>query len=224
MATASPDRLPAQLPGRIPLFPLAGALLLPRAHLPLHIFEPRYLAMFEEALMTESRLIGMVQPLHAHDGARLHRIGCAGRIVGFGERPDGRLDVTLAGISRFRLLSEPLTATPWRQGEVGWDDFATDRNRAPETDPHLDRAALFALLARFSQARGQQHDWQSLRPLPDEALINMLSIVAPLSPADRQALLEAPDLSLRRETLCALLEFALQRPADGDPDDSEVMQ
>lgn len=224
MAEAAPDRLPAQLPERIALFPLFGALLLPRAHLPLHIFEPRYLAMVDEVLTSPHRLIGMIQPLAPNEGARLHRIGCVGRIVGFAERPDGRMDLTLAGVSRFRLTSELIVSTPWRQAEVSWDGFAHDRNRMAETDPYLDRAALFSLLARFFAARGLPHDWQNLKSVPDELLINVLSVLCPLPAGDKQALLETPHLPERRETLITLLEFALQRGGDDAADDDEIMQ
>lgn len=200
----------ADLPETIPVFPLPGALLLPRARLPLHIFEPRYLAMLDDTLKTPHRLIGMVQPRETPGGeARLHSIGCAGRVTAFSETEDGRYMVTLSGISRFRVRAEVSGFTPYRRAEVAWPDFARDLGPA-ESDKGFDRAAFMDLLGRFFRARGLSTDWDSLKEAEDEMLINALSMLCPFAPEDRQALLEAPDLGTRRETLVTLIEFALR--------------
>lgn len=201
----------ADLPTTIPVFPLPGALLLPRARLPLHLFEPRYLQMFEDVLKTRTRLIGMVQPRDG--GARmgdpkLHSIGCAGRVTAFSETEDGRYMITLSGISRFRILHEVEGFTPYRRFDVSWDTFSRDLGQ-PETDPDFPRAAFLDLLSRYFAAEELSTDWGSMREAEDELLINSLSMLCPFDPEDKQALLEAPSLTTRRETLMTLLEFAL---------------
>ena len=207
------------LPEIIPLFPLPGALLLPRARLPLHIFEPRYLAMLEDCLKTPARLIGMIQPRQGPGGERLlSSIGCAGRVTAFSETEDGRYMITLTGISRFRLRDEVQGFTPYRRAMVDWAGFARDTGGAEE-DPGLDRAALLDRLSRFFAQHRLGTDWESLKEAEPELLINALSMLLPLSPEDKQALLEAPSLMTRRETLVTLLEFAL-RAGNGD----EVLQ
>ena len=171
------------LPEVIPLFPLPGALVLPRARLPLHIFEPRYLAMLEDCMKTPARLIGMIQPRSLPGGeTRLSAIGCAGRLTGFSETEDGRYMITLTGMSRFRLLDEVQGGfTPYRRGRVDWSSFGRDLGT----------------------------DWSGIKAAETELLINSLSMLLPFSPEDKQALLEAPSLITRRETLVTLLEFAL---------------
>jgi Lon protease-like protein len=200
----------------IPIFPLPGALMLPRARLPLHIFEPRYLAMIEDCMKTPERLIGMIQPYDAPGAAgKLHAIGCAGRLSAFSETEDGRYMITLCGISRFRVVREVEGFTPYRRCEVNWTGFERDRGVA-EKDPGLDRESFMALLGRFFRSRGLSTDWDSIREAEDELLINSLSMLVPFEPEDKQALLEAPTLVTRRETLVTLLEFALR---SGDVDE-----
>ncbi len=206
------------LPDAIPVFPLPGALLLPRARLPLHIFEPRYLAMLDDTLKTTHRLIGMVQPREG-DAAGLQTIGCAGRLTGFSETEDGRYMVTLSGISRFRIRQETQGFTPYVRAEVDWADFQRDLG-AVERDPNFQRAPFMELLGRFFEARELATDWESLREADDELLINSLSMLCPFDVGDKQALLEAPSLTDRRETLTALMEFSLHCSEDG----SEMMQ
>ena len=197
------------LPSDIPVFPLPGALLLPRGRLPLHIFEPRYLAMIEDCMKTESRLIGMIQPRETPDGEpRLHSIGCAGRLTGMSETEDGRYMVTLSGVSRFRIRSEIEGFTPYRKCAVSWEGFQRDLGR-PEKDEGFDRASFLKLLNRYFDAEELNTDWESLSEAEDELLINALSMLCPFEPEDKQALLEAPDLTTRRETLVTLIEFAL---------------
>ncbi|MGR3465197.1 LON peptidase substrate-binding domain-containing protein [Limimaricola sp.] len=198
------------LPDTIPVFPLPGALLLPRARLPLHIFEPRYLAMVEDVMKTPERLIGMIQPYETAAGeTRLHDIGCAGRLTAFSETEDGRYMITLAGISRFRVKRELDGFTPYRRCEIGWAGFERDRG-AVESDPGMRRERFLDLLGRFFEEQGLSTDWENLQEAEDELLINSLSMLCPFDCEERQALLEAPTLSERRETLVTLIEFALR--------------
>ncbi len=207
-------------PDLIPIFPLPGALLLPRARLPLHLFEPRYLAMLDDALKTESRLIGMIQPYERADGtARLHTIGCAGRVTAMSETEDGRYMITLSGMSRFRLIEEVEGFQPYRRARVAWDGFEADLG-PEETDPGMDRDGLMAKLKRFFEDHGLNTDWDSMADADAELLINSLSMLCPFEPEERQALLEAPSLSTRRETLVTLIEYALR----GGDADAQVMQ
>ncbi|WP_342077871.1 LON peptidase substrate-binding domain-containing protein [Yoonia sp. SS1-5] len=207
------------LPDTIPVFPLPGALLLPRARLPLHLFEPRYLAMLDDVLKTSSRLIGMVQPYDAPDSnGKLHTIGCAGKLTAFSETEDGRYMITLSGASRFRIVKEIEGFTPYRRCEVNWTGFERDLG-AVEKDPGFDRPVFMKALGRFLKEQGLSTDWDSLGDAEDELLINSLSMLCPFEPEDKQALLEAHSLSTRRETLLTLIEFAL-RGGSGE----EVMQ
>ncbi|WP_085869087.1 LON peptidase substrate-binding domain-containing protein [Pseudoruegeria aquimaris] len=211
----------ADLPDTIPVFPLPGALLLPRARLPLHIFEPRYLAMLDDTLKTSHRLIGMVQPMETPGGTgkSLHRIGCAGRVTGFSETEDGRYMITLSGISRFRLEREVPGFSPYIKADVSWAGFEQDFGAA-EKDDGFDRAGFLALLGRYFAARDLSTDWDAMREAEDELLINSLSMLCPFENEDKQALLEAPSLRTRRETLVTLIEFALRSGGS----EEEVMQ
>lgn len=209
------------LPDTIAVFPLPGALLLPRARLPLHIFEPRYLAMLDDCLKTPGRLIGMIQPLGTPGGEkRLASIGCAGRLTQFSETDDGRYMITLTGVTRFRLRQEVEGGfTPYRRCLVDWAPFARDLG-PEEDDPAFDRAGFLALLGRYLAARRLGTDWDNLKEAEPELLVNALSMLLPFSPEDRQALLEAPSLVTRRETLVTLIEFALRAGSGED----EVLQ
>ncbi len=209
------------LPDTLPVFPLPGALLLPRARLPLHIFEPRYLAMLDDTMKTRHRLIGMIQPreVPGSEEKRLHAIGCAGRLTGFSETEDGRYMITLTGISRFRVSREVAGFSPYRRADVTWAGFERDLGGS-EHDQGFDRAGFLETLGRYFAAQSLSTDWSSLKEADDELLINSLSMLCPFSPEDKQALLEAPSLSTRRETLVTLLEFALR----GGGTDEEVMQ
>ena len=200
------------LPETIPVFPLPGALLLPRARLPLHIFEPRYLAMLDDCLKTEHRLIGMIQPRDVpgqNDANRLQCIGCAGRVTAFSETEDGRYMITLSGVSRYRVTEEVDGFTPYRRCRVDWCGFPQDLG-GTETDTGFDRDIFLDLLRRFFSDQNLSTDWDSLKEAEDELLINSLSMLCPFEPEDKQALLEAPSLSTRRETLVTLIEFALR--------------
>lgn len=203
---------PSDLPEELALFPLPGALLLPRAKLPLHIFEPRYLSMLEDCMATRARLIGMIQPraTPAGSGERLHAIGCAGRLTAFSETEDGRYMITLTGVSRFRVIEEmEPEGLPYRRGVVRWGGFERDLGPA-ESDPGLDRVAFLDLLARYFNAVSLNAQWASLKEAEPEQLISALAMLCPFQPEERQALLEAPSLATRRETLVTLMEFALR--------------
>ncbi|GAA4222611.1 LON peptidase substrate-binding domain-containing protein [Sagittula marina] len=204
------------LPDTIAVFPLPGALLLPRSRLPLHLFEPRYLQMLDDCLKTDTRLIGMIQPSAGPKGAStaVHRIGCAGRVTQFSETEDGRYMVTLAGISRFRTVEEVEGFQPYRRFRVDWTGFDRDQGGA-EHDDGFDRDRMMALLNRFFEARDLSADWETLREADDELLINSLAMLLDFGPEDKQALLEAPSLQTRRETLITLIEYAL-RGGEGD--------
>ena len=206
----------ADLPETIPVFPLPGALLLPRARLPLNIFEPRYLAMLDDTLKTEHRLIGMIQPIVMPEGkstGRLHQIGCAGRVTALQETEDGRYLITLSGVSRFRTGALKEGFTPYLRAEVDWTSFERDLGRT-EDDPEFDRSAFLKVLGRFFDTAQLSSDWDSLREADAELLINSLSMLCPFDPEEKQALLEAPNLTNRRETLVTLMEFALAGGGD----------
>ena len=203
------------LPETIPVFPLPGALLLPRAQLPLHLFEPRYLAMLSTVLGSEDRLIGMIQPQTEDEDAPLRDVGCAGRVTGFQETDDGRALVTLSGISRFHVAEELSVRTPWRQVRADWSGFHRDLS-GHEEDPGFDRHAFLETLGKFMRARDLSTDWESIGEAADETLIDALAMLLPFGPEDRQALLEAPDLPARRQMLAALMEFALHGGDDGE--------
>ena len=192
------------------MFPLSGALLLPRTRLPLNLFEPRYLQMLDDVLKTDHRLIGMVQSYDGPDGVnKLHSIGCAGRVTAFSETDDGRYMITLAGASRFRLIGEVDGFVPYRRARVNWQGFERDLGDV-ETDDTFDRQKFIDALGRFFDDQGLQTDWESLREAEDELLINSLSMLCPFEPEDKQALLEAPSLTTRRETLTTLIEYLLR--------------
>ncbi|WP_372839553.1 LON peptidase substrate-binding domain-containing protein [Phaeovulum sp.] len=210
------------LPETLPLFPLPGALLLPRARLPLQLFEPRYLQMLEDSLKTRNRLIGMIQPRSGAASGQLNTVGCAGRVTSFLETDDGRYMVTLSGISRFRLVNEVPGFTPYRRGEVDWADFASDLRRA-DPDESFQRGPFLELLRRFFAAAELSTDWDTLKDAENELLIDSLSMLLPLAPEDKQALLEAPNLQARRETLETLLEFALRSGGMGGGGGNEDM-
>ena len=172
-------------------------------------------------MKTPTRLIGMVQPNKVpgrDEGTGLHTIGCAGRLTQFSETEDGRYLITLKGISRFRVAGEVTGFTPYRRCEVTWDGFEQDLGSA-EKDPDFDREGFLNLLSKFFSAKELSTDWESLKEADDELLINSLSMLLDFAPEDKQALLEAPSLSTRRETLVTLIEYALRGGESG-----EVMQ
>ncbi len=207
-------RGPIDLPATIPVFPLPGALLLPRGQMPLNIFEPRYLAMVDDALRDGHRLIGMIQPDVAHAAASKHpplyKIGCAGRITQLAESGDGRYLLELTGIARFRVEEELAVATAYRQCRVSFAPFADDFvPRKGEAE--VDRPAVLRALADFMTANNLETDWADIDKAPNEALVNALSMMSPYGTAEKQALLEAPDLKTRAEILVAITEIELAK-------------
>lgn len=208
------------LPGTLPLFPLPGALLLPRGQMPLNIFEPRYMAMIDAAL-ADDRLIGMIQPDPAHSTdislPPLYGVGCAGRITQLAETGDGRYLIQLTGIARFHLVEEIPAATLFRQARVDFQPFAADLE-ARRGEEEVDRESVLTALRAFSEAHGIEIDWKSIGEAANEALVNALSMMAPFGVAEKQALLEAGDLRARADMLVALTEMELAREGgDGGP-------
>lgn len=202
---------PADLPQTIPVFPLTGALLLPRSRLPLNIFEPRYLTMLDDVLKTDHRLIGMIQPRDVPQdigNPPLHQIGCAGRVASFTETEDGRYLITLSGISRFRIVAQNTGFTPYIRADIDWNSFDRDLGK-PEVDKSFDRPKFLQLLKAYFDQAELSSDWDSLKEADEELLINSLSTLCPFAAEEKQALLEAPSLMTRRETLVTLMEFAL---------------
>jgi Lon protease-like protein len=207
-------RGPADLAHVIPVFPLPGALLLPRGQMPLNIFEPRYLAMIDDALRDGHRLIGMVQPDTGHSGApakpQLYRVGCVGRITQLAETGDGRYLIQLTGVARFRIERELEVSTLYRQCEVSYAPF-TDDFIARKGEDEVDRDRLLAALTAFLKANKLQADWEGIKNAPNEALVNALAMMSPYGAAEKQALLEAPDLKTRAEILVAVTEIELAK-------------
>src|ERR1700728_4263793 len=220
MPRTTPYKGPADLPAVIPVFPLPGALLLPRGQMPLNIFEPRYLAMTDDALRSGFRLIGMIQPDPLHAGPdqnkpNLFQVGCVGRITQFAESGDGRYLIQLTGIARFRIEQELPADTPYRQCEVTFDPFADDFvARKGESD--VDRKALLRTPADFLKANNLKADWGGIENAPNEALVNALAMMSPYGTPEKQALLEAPDLRTRAEILVAVTEIELAKGATGE--------
>lgn len=208
-------RRDTDLPASIPVFPLSAALLLPGGRMPLNIFEPRYLAMIDEVI-AGTRLIGMIQP--ALDGAvlgdgepALCAVGCVGRIISFAETGDGRYLVSLQGVCRFRVAQELSVKTPFRQCRI--TPFAADLAEDPAA-AEVDRPALLKAFRTYLQANDLEADWESVSRAENSLLVNALSMMAPYGAAEKQALLEAPDLKTRAETLIAITEMALAREND----------
>lgn len=209
-----------ELPQILPIFPLAGALLLPRGRLPLNIFEPRYLAMVRDALAAE-RMIGMVQPTGADSRANVppvYTVGCLGKITAFSETDDGRFLITLTGVCRFRIGQELARVTPYRKVLANYDEFAADL--APGTPPNdaVNRERLGPALKGYLEMHGLAADWHAIEQAPAETLINALAMICPFAPPEKQALLEAGDVMARADMMVTLLEMALAgRHSDPQP-------
>lgn len=201
----------ADLPKIIPIFPLGGALLLPRGDLPLNIFEPRYLAMVDAA-MTGPRLIGMVQPSSDKPGSApaLAKVGCLGRITQLAEMGDGRYHLVLTGVCRFGVAEEPVVATAFRQCRADYQDYAADL-AADLAEDQVNRAGVIAALRQFADAHSLQVDWESIESASNESLVNALSMMAPFGLQEKQALLEAHDLPARAEMLIAISQMDMAR-------------
>ncbi len=204
---------PDELPQVLPVFPLSQALLLPRGQLPLNIFEPRYLAMIDDALRG-SRVIGMIQPDPEAQWSSLEpalfSVGCAGRITQLAETGDGRYLITLTGIARFKIVEELAVVTPYRQCRVDFGPFLVDFSPRAGEDL-VDRDGILRALRDFAETNDLQIDWGSINEAPNEALVNALSMMSPFGPKEKQALLEAHDLKGRADVLVAITEFEIAR-------------
>ncbi|MBL4811642.1 MAG: LON peptidase substrate-binding domain-containing protein [Rhodobacteraceae bacterium] len=202
------------LPKTLPVFPLSGALLLPRTNLPLKIFEPRYLAMLDDALKSPERLIGIVQPLTS-DAPQLQKVGCVGRITSFRELKSDRYLITLSGVARFSLDNEIETFTAYRRFGVTWAAYLDDLTaKSFAAKDSAEDEVFFAMLRRYFKAERLAVDWKAIEGADPEQLVNSLAMICPFQPNDKQALLEAPTLPERRKTLYALIEFALYNGSD----------
>ena len=205
-------RLGTEIPGTIPIFPLSGALLLPGGRMPLNIFEPRYLQMIDQA-MAGSRLVGMIQPsldgaLRSDDEPEICAVGCIGRITSLTETGDGRYLISLQGVCRFRVAEEISTKTPFSQCRIA--SFVADLDE-DQAGGEVDRPALLKAFRSYLEANELEADWDSVSRAENAMLVNALSMMAPYGAAEKQALLEAPDLKTRAEMLIALTEMALAR-------------
>jgi uncharacterized protein len=222
VVTSQRYKRPADLPSRLAVFPLRGAILLPRATLPLNVFEPRYLAMIDDAMST-SRVIGIVQPSGRDDAGEgespesnsigLRKVGCAGRITSYQELDDGRMIITLTGIARFEILDEAVTAKPYRSATTSYDRFASDFSEGLGEDL-VDRANLLRVLRSYLDTNRLKADWNAVSRASSEFLINVLAVMCPYGPEEKQALLEAVDLKTRADVLVALAEMELASGGD----------
>lgn len=203
-------------PVRLPLFPLSGAILFPRSHLPLHIFEPRYRTMVEEAV-AGGNLIGMIQPMGQADDClgppQLYKVGCIGEIVGLEELDDGRYNIVLQGTTRFRLIAEADVGTAYRQADVLADESDLGE---PGPLPSVLRAAVEQEARALGDAMGLTVDWSAVERLDDELLVNAIAQVAPFDPGAKQALLESTILGERAELLIQLMQFLRVASSGGD--------
>ena len=212
-----------QLPGRIPVFPLARALVLPGLQLPLNIFEPRYLAMIDDCL-AQDRVIGMIQPHAVQAGGAvpigpggldrpaLYQIGCLARLTSFRETGDGRYLITLDGICRFRIIDELPVTTLYRQVVAGYQEFAQDMQ--PATSIDADRDQLLRHLKQYLAHQSLSADWKAIEAATTEALVNSLTLSCPFEISEKQALLEAPDPTARANILLTLIQMASSGPSD----------
>jgi len=204
----APALAPSALPEVLPIFPLTGVLLLPRGRLPLNIFEPRYLAMVEDAL-GHGRLIGMVQPTVSETQEAfppVYHIGCAGRITSFTETEDGRFLIGLVGVCRFTITEELPIERGYRRVRPDWESYLADIGSTDETE--IDRDKLFGILRHYFKLHNIAADWNAVQNTNNETLVSSLAMICPLAPNEKQALLEAADLRARAELLMALLEMA----------------
>ncbi len=211
---------------RVPIFPLGGALLFPRAQLPLHIFEPRYREMVRDALKSD-QLIAMIQPRPMPEAVAgqmrpndLFEIGCLGRLIGSEELEDGRFNIVLEGLGRFRIAREADATTPYRQIDADPDGF--DDLQEPEPLASILRADLERESRRYADSLGYSVDWEAVARLDDEMLVNGIAQIAPLDVGSKQALLEAADLAVRADLLVQFMQF--QRMLPGGADGPETLQ
>ena len=195
---------------RLSIFPLGGALLFPRMQLPLHIFEPRYRALVSDA-MARDRRIGMIQPRGDGDPPPLFDIGCVGRIAHVEALDDGRYNIVLEGLAKFRLLGELAVATPFRQIEA-----ELEKDEPAEPLPMIRRAALEEESRRYAEAQGYAVDWNAVSRLDDESLVNGIAQIAPFDIAAKQALLETATIEERADLVIQLMQFFGRHSGDED--------
>ncbi|MBV1933935.1 MAG: LON peptidase substrate-binding domain-containing protein [Parvibaculaceae bacterium] len=216
------------LPSTLPLFPLNGVLLLPRAQIPLNLFEQRYLDMFDASLR-ENRLIGMIQPDGIEAGEELsdptakpllYKVGCAGRITSFNELSGGRIFITLTGVARFRITQELDTTTKYRQSTIDFNEFKDDLVPA-EGKGKISRERLMSVLKQYLETHDMHADWDAINNADDESIVNSLSVISPFGAPEKQALLEAKSLEDRNQMLIALTEVTL---AQNDSESAPKMQ
>ncbi len=193
-----------ELPTAIPLFPLSGALLLPGGRLPLNIFEPRYLAMIQDAMASGHRMIGMIQP--RNDGKGYYEVGCAGRITEFSESDDGRFVISLSGTARFSCHEQHVDQAGYLIGAVDFTPFETDL--VPD-EAAIERDNLLTILRSYFDVKGFSADWSHIDECEDERLVTTLSMICPFGYTEKQALLEAQDLVSRTQLLIAMLEMSV---------------
>ncbi len=216
-------RRATDFPADAPVFPLSGALLLPRGALPLNIFEPRYLNMIDDALSGD-RLIGMIQPVtdaigspatgsgtgpDARNGPPLRKVGCLGRLTSFSETPDGRYLITLTGVCRFDVISELDTPTPYRRVRLDTSNHIADLAPGPDDDPAFNREAFVDVLHAYFDAMSLEAEWESIQSAPLETLTNALAMICPFEPDEKQALLEAESVTDRLAALTTLMHLAV---------------
>jgi Lon protease-like protein len=214
------------LPVAVPVFPLTGALLLPRGVLPLNIFEPRYLAMVKDAMAATGaahRIIGIIQPKADGDPPPLYDVGCLGRISDYRETDDGRILIALVGVSRFRIQAELDRMTLYRQVMADYHGFGDDRDD-PDPLAAVARAGLEEELRAYLDINGLSADWEAVKAADDESLVTTLASVCPFDPVEKQALLEAGNLQDRAATLTALMTFAQGTGGRSRGDDRPTMQ
>jgi Lon protease-like protein len=208
------------LPGVIPVFPLAGVLLLPTGKMPLNIFERRYLAMTRAALSDPMRLIGMIQPTgtaEGPNGPELFNVGCAGRLISFAETDDGRYLITLEGLCRFRTKAELPVRDGYRRFEVDWSPFGADMEERVSDRPPVQRTGIASAAEAYFRGRKMSVNPEALRKLGNAELVTALSMGCPFTPEEKQALLEAPDLESRAKLLETLFAMGAKEPfGDGE--------
>lgn len=218
------------LPDIIPIFPLPGAILMPRSTLPLNIFEPRYLDMVKDALVG-NKLIGMIQPIHTEDDLgddddedpKLYTVGCIGRIVEHEETSDGRVLIALKGVCRFKVKQELESITPYRLVQIDWQSYLADMQTfAPiegDSESAIEKDRLLSCLKTYLKVKGITADWQAIAKSPDEVMVNTLSMIIRVSVPEKQLLLEASTIKDRADTLITLLDMmALMSNNNEDPD------
>jgi Lon protease-like protein len=213
----------SDLPAEIPVFPLSGTILLPRANMPLNVFEPRYLAMIDNTI-AGARIIGIIQPMKTEPeqespferATPLKNVGCAGRITAFQELDDGRILISLTGIARFEVSAEQETDEPYRIYQVDYRQYENDLI-AGYGEEDVDRSALLDGLRSYMAINNLDADWEAISKAPTELLVNSLSVISPFGSEEKQALLEAADLKSRAETLSTLaqMELASEDPSGG---------